>query len=470
MVTEIILPVLGETMNEGTIVEWLKQEGDAVGEREALYSIESDKATLEVESPVKGYLRKIMAPKGAVVPVLSVVAFVTSTPDEALAGAAGTPATTPAQAAGAAAAADLGVGGPNAAATTPAQEPAPAHAGGRIFASPRARKLAADKAVDLAAVTGSGPGGRIVERDVLAYLESAPKVTPVARRLAEQAGLDLRALQATGAGGRISKGDVERAVAAPAAPVAVAAAVAAPVAPAAPAGPAAVASEVPMSGVRAVIARRMHDSSQITAPVTLTTEVDATALVGLREDLKAKLAQALGFNLGYNELLIKVVAYALREFPYMNARLDEAAGVIKQLSEIHVALAVDTERGLLVPVIRNADRKGVAEIGKDIRNLVEKARTGKAAPDELSGSTFTISNLGMHEIDAFTPIINLPEAAILGVGRIKARAVVVDGQIVVRQMLWLSLTHDHRIVDGAPAARFLQRVKGLIEAPYLLLA
>jgi len=225
-----------------------------------------------------------------------------------------------------------------------------------------------------------------------------------------------------------------------------------------------------MSGIRAVIARRMHDSHQITAPVTLTTEVDATALVALREELKTKLAQMLGFNIGYNELIIKVVAHALREFAYMNARLDETAGVIRQLGDVHVALAVDTERGLLVPVIRNADRKGIAEIGKEVRDLAEKARTGKAAPDELSGSTFTISNLGMYEIDAFTPIINLPEVAILGVGRIKPQAVVVNGQVVVRQMLWLSLTHDHRLVDGAPAARFLQRVKQLIESPYLLLA
>ena len=234
------------------------------------------------------------------------------------------------------------------------------------------------------------------------------------------------------------------------------------------------AGELPMSGVRAVIARRMYESHQLTAPVTLTTEVDATAFVALREQLKSNLAKQLGFNVGYNDLMIKVAARALRELPYMNARLNSPGGptegVIQQLKDVHVALAVDTERGLLVPVIRDADRKGIAEIAQDVRGLVERARAGTASPDELSGSTFTITNLGMHEIDAFTPIINLPEAAILGVGRIKAQPVVVDGQVVVRQMMWLSLTFDHRLVDGAPAARFLQRISQYIESPYLLLA
>ena len=220
----------------------------------------------------------------------------------------------------------------------------------------------------------------------------------------------------------------------------------------------------------------MYGSHQTTAPVTLTTEADATDLVALRELLKASLADELGFNIGYNDLLIKIAARALREFPYMNARLDSpdpsdpTAGVIRQLGGIHVALAVDTERGLLVPVIRDADRKGIAEIGRDVRSVVERARAGTAQPDELSGSTFTITNLGMHEIDAFSPLINLPEAAILGVGRIKPRAVVVDGEVRVRKTMWLSLTFDHRLVDGAPAARFLQRIKHLVEEPFLLLA
>jgi len=401
MITEVILPVLGETMNEGTIVEWLKKEGDAVERGEVLFMVETDKATLEMEAPAQGFLRQIVVPTGQTVPVLTVVGLITSTMDEPLEGAE-----------------EQGGRGAGESTSAPPLPRTPA----RIFASPRARRLAREKGVDLTMVAGSGPDGRIVERDVVAYLETlvlAPPLSPT-----------------------------------PPVPPALAEAVEA-------------IAEVPLTGVRAVIARRMGESHQTTAPVTLTTEADATAFVELRERLKAGLAAELGFDIGYNDLLIRLVAHALRQFPYMNARLD--GETIRHLREIHIALAVDTDRGLLAPVIRNADRKGVAEIAREVRGLAERARAGKALPDEVSGSTFTITNLGMHEIDAFTPIINLPEAAILGVGCIKARPAVVEGELCVRQTMWLSLTFDHRLVDGAPAARFLQRIKQLIENPYLLL-
>ena len=451
MVTEVILPVLGETMNEGTIVEWLKREGEPVQRGEVLFTLESDKATLEVEAPATGFLRKILAPPGQKVPVLTVIGLISKTADEDIS------------------AHEVGAGlRPAPAAPTPSEPETLEPTAGRLFVSPRARKLAREKGVDLAQVTGSGPNGRIVEEDVIAFLEAQPKVTPVAQRLAEQAGLDLRTVQGTGPGGRITKEDVERALAqfqVPGfrLPVAEAAA-------AVTAEPETLKPETlqPLSGVRAVIARRMAESHQTTAPVTLTAEVDATAFVELRERLKESLAASLGFNIGYNDLLIKLAARALREFPYMNVRQEE--GGIRPLQDVHVALAVDTDRGLLVPVIRHADRKGVSEIARELRELVARAREGKALPDELTGSTFTITNLGMHEIDGFTPIINLPEVAILGVGRIKARPAVVDGEICVRQTMWLSLTFDHRLVDGAPAARFLQRIKQLVEEPYLLLS
>jgi pyruvate dehydrogenase E2 component (dihydrolipoamide acetyltransferase) len=223
-----------------------------------------------------------------------------------------------------------------------------------------------------------------------------------------------------------------------------------------------------MSGVRAVIAERMHESHQVTAPLTLTMETDATEFVALRERLKARMADELGFNIGYNDLLIKLVAHALRKFPYMNARLEEDK--IHHLGPVHVALAVDTPRGLLVPFVRDADQKSLSEVAQEVRGLIQRAREGKSVPDELSGSTFTITNLGMFEVDAFTPLINLPEAAIMGVGRIKDRPAVVDGELCVRKLMWMSLTLDHRLVDGAPAARFLQYIKNLIEDPYLWLA
>jgi len=478
MVTEVILPKLGQTMEEGAIVEWMKQVGDAVKRGDVLFTVESDKATLEVEAAARGFLRRILVQAGETVPVLSAVALLTKTADEDISGYQAGMAAAPA-----AVAEEPTPATATAPASIPVSEPeAEAAAGaGRIFASPRARKLAREKGVELALVSGSGPGGRIVEQDVAAYLEAAPKATPVARRLAEQAGLDLRTLAGTGPGGRITKEDVEAALApqpsvtvppmvSPVEPPVVSPVEPAVVSPApvAQLRPAELLSELPMSGVRAVIARRMAESHQTTAPVTLTTEVDATRLVEAREWLKASLADELGFNVGYNDLLVIVAARVLREFPYMNARL--AGDVIQQLDEVHVALAVDTDRGLLVPVIRDADHKRLAQVASELREVVGRAREGKALPDELSGSTFTITNLGMHEIDAFTPIINLPEVAILGVGRIKPRPAVFNGEITIRQMMWLSLTFDHRLVDGAPAARFLQRIKQLVEEPYLLLS
>lgn len=462
MVHEVILPQLGQTMKEGTIVEWLRQEGDSVKRGEVLFTVESDKATLEVESPTRGFLRKILVPMGEIVPVLTVVALITRTADEnisAYESKFSVPGSRLQVAEGVA---------PMSPEPETVKPETPKPTTGRIFSSPRARKLAREKGVDLALVTGTGPNGRIAQRDVVTYLRAVPKATPVARRMAEQAGLNLCVVQGTGPGGRITKTDVEQTLTTfqvPGSRLQVAK-VEASTTP----EPEILKPETlqPMTGVRAVIARRMYEGHNVTAPVTLTIEVDATAFVELRERLKAGLADELGFGLGYNDLLIKLVAHALRKFPYMNVMLE--GETIRHLDEVHVALAVDTERGLLVPVIRDADRKELAEIAQVLRNMVERAQIGKALPDELSGSTFTITNLGMHEIDAFTPIINLPEAAILGVGRIKARPAVVNGEICVRQVMWLSLTFDHRLVDGAPAARFLQYIKNLIEEPYLWFA
>jgi pyruvate dehydrogenase E2 component (dihydrolipoamide acetyltransferase) len=224
-----------------------------------------------------------------------------------------------------------------------------------------------------------------------------------------------------------------------------------------------------MTGLRRIIAERMAASDAATARVTLVTEADATSFVEGREQLKATVAEEWGFAPGYNDLLGLIVARALREFPYMNARLGDDGQSIERLPHVNLGMAVDTERGLLVPVIRGADQMGLRAFGTEFRALVERARVGKSLPDDLSGGTFTITSLGTYEIDAFTPIINLPEAAILGVGRIQPKAVVRDGEIVARQMWTLSLVFDHRLVDGAPAARFLQRIKQLVENPFLLL-
>ncbi|HSJ53409.1 MAG TPA: dihydrolipoamide acetyltransferase family protein [Anaerolineae bacterium] len=445
MITEIILPKLGQTMEAGAIVEWLKQEGDPVQRGDVLFTVESDKAVLEVEAGVRGFVRKVLVPEGQNVPVLTAVGLITTTADESLEGwqAGGQPAQ-PATSEEA-----LPVPAPGV--------PAPAS---RLVASPRARKAARERGVDLGQLrgSGSGPDGRIVECDVLAWLAARPKVTPVAARTAHHLGMELDAVSGTGPGGRITKGDVLSA---------------APAAAPAPASERS-AERVHVTGLRRIIAERMSASHLATARVTLVTEADATALVEVREQLKASVAEEWGFAPGYSDLMGLIVARALRDLPYLNARLSTEPGGngtdIEQLPTVNLGMAVDTERGLLVPVIRDADQKGLRAFGTEFRALADRARAGKSLPDDLAGGTFTITNLGMYDVDIFTPIINLPEAAILGLGRIQPKPVVRDGQVVVRQMWCLSLSFDHRLVDGAPAARFLQRIKRLVESPYLLVS
>lgn len=450
MPTEIILPKLGQTMEEGVIVEWLKKEGDPVARGDVLFQVESDKAVLEVESKTKGVLLKILVDKGVKVPVLTVVGLIGEPGEEIFSSTGGA------------------VSQPTEAPASPPAEPALATAQpgrtiasaeqdggeGRMFISPRARRLAQERGVDYARLAGSGPGGRIIERDVLALIESQPAATPLARQVAQALGQPLP--QPTTEGARLRVADL----AAPTAPV--------PRPPLVAEAPAAEGALTPLSGLRAVIAERMAHSAQITAAVTLQSVVDATELVALRERLKTALDKELGFSIGYNDLLAVIVTRCLVEFPYMNVRL-EADG-IRQLPEVNLGLAVDSERGLLVSVVHGAQGLRLKDLAVRFRDLVARARAGKALPDELSGGTFTITNLGMVGVDMFTPIINLPECAILGVGRIRPEPAVVDGQVAVRQRMWLSLTFDHRLVDGAPAARFLQGLIRYIEAPYLLLA
>jgi pyruvate dehydrogenase E2 component (dihydrolipoamide acetyltransferase) len=219
---------------------------------------------------------------------------------------------------------------------------------------------------------------------------------------------------------------------------------------------------MPLRSVRAVIAERMAHSATTAAHVTLTAEADATGLV----DLRSQLLQD-GVDAAYNDLFLYILGRALREYPQLNSSLEN--DTIKVWRRIHIGLAVDTDRGLLVPVVRDVDRKGLRQLAEESQSLVERARAGQCTPDELSHGTFTLTNLGMFGVDAFTPLINLPECAILGVGRIKKQPVMVGDQIVGRHMVWLSLTFDHRLVDGGPAARFLQRVVQLVERPHLLM-
>ena len=440
MATTVILPKLGQTMEEGTIVQWLKKEGDTIGRGDVLFQVESDKAVLEVEAKTRGVLRRILVTKGIKIPVLTPVAII-ARPDEDISEALSEQR-------------GVGSAGARPSAATPTRAgsvpPGPSWESdrGRIFSSPRARRLAAEKGVDLSLVVGSGPNGRIVEKDVLFFLEAQPPATPLARKVAVELGVPLTQVPTTGA--RVTADDVRATAQVPVTP------------------PAAEVEIVPLSGVRAVIADRMTTSAHTTAAVTLQSVVDATELVALRNKLKTALADELGFNVGYNDLLAVIVARCLAEFPYMNVRLEESG--VRRLKEVNLGMAVDSDRGLLVPVIRNADRLTIKEFAVKFRELVARAREGKALHDDLTGGTFTITNLGMFGVDAFTPIIRLPECAILGVGRIHPEAAIVDGEVVVRQRMWLSLTFDHRLVDGGPAARFLQGITRYVEEPYLLLA
>lgn len=446
MAVKVVMPKLGLTMTQGQLVNWLVADGAPVRKGQPIFTIETDKATIEAEAPADGIL-VTSVPAGTTVPVNGLVGYVLA-PGESV------PGTPPA----------LSV-----------STPAPGTV--EKLASPAARRRARELGIDLNQVTGSGEAGRITLEDVESYAATVPDVTPangvepeplraspMARRLAREAGLDLSHIQGSGEGGRITREDVEQAIAQrDSGSLPVLPATETPREPAAEAG-----QLIPISGVRAVVASRMHASRQQTAAVTITTEVDATALVELRNQLNEQLAEQLGFRIGYNEILMYITARALREFPYMNARQEGEA--IRLLPEVHVGLAVDTQRGLLVPVVRDADRKSIVSIARQLRQTVERAVAGKSLPDELSGSTFTLTNLGMFGIDAFTPIINPPELAILGIGRIEQKPAAYRGQLALRYRLALSLTFDHRLVDGAPAARFLQRIASWIEQPFLMLA
>ena len=470
MAVEIVLPRLGWTMEEGTFVEWLKKDGDEVKPGDLIYVVESDKTTAEVENFDTGILRIVPngPAAGARIPVGYLLAYVAK-PGEVLpfeSGAAPKAAEAAAVAAApaAVAAAPVAVASANGA-TAAGKTPA---------ISPRARKVAGQLGVDWSGLKGSGSTGRIVERDVraaaaaaAAAIAAAPKVnaTPVATRAAADLGVDLAALAATMPGKRIERADVERYAAerAEKAPVQEQARPAAGAASAASG-----ASRKPMSSTRKLIAERMTTTLRTVAPVTLTTEVDATELVKLRESLKADAANSGGEVPSYNDLLAKIAATALAAHPQINARI-EGDEIVTEASA-HIGIAVDTDRGLLVVVVRDAQDKTVRQIAQASKELIARAKDGKATMNDLRGSTFSITNLGVYDIDAFTPIINAPECAILGVGRIVAKPVIVKDKVKARKMLALSLTFDHRLVDGAPAARFLQRIKQLIETPYLWLA
>jgi pyruvate dehydrogenase E2 component (dihydrolipoamide acetyltransferase) len=431
---QVVMPRLGLTMTEAKILDWLKPEGSWVEKGEVLFVIENEKATLDIEAPASGYLR-IQAPGGTTVPILQPVALLDGGGEFSDVNQAATLKTKTVSRKG----------------ITTAVMPAVTNSADRnqISASPRARVEAHKLGVDLTELIGSGMRGMVVLEDVRKVAATRPTVhaSPVARRLAAHAGVDLQQMSGSGPRGQVMRGDVEKQMTG------------------------GVKTALPLEirslgGLRGVIAERLTQGWRERPQVTLTTDADASNLVAARQQLNTELADR-GIKISLNALLVKIAARALQEFPYMNVRLTQQG--LQVLPEINVGIAVDTDRGLLVPVVREASQKSLFELNTQLHTLVDRALKGSSLPDDLNGGTFTITNLGMYEIDAFTPIINPPECAILGVGRIITKPVGVDGQIVLRDQMALSLSFDHRLVDGAPAARFLQRIKQLIERPMVLL-
>ncbi|WP_028241008.1 pyruvate dehydrogenase complex dihydrolipoamide acetyltransferase [Stutzerimonas azotifigens] len=435
MASEILMPSLAAGMEQATLVRWLKQEGDPVSQGEVIAEIETDKAVMEMEAQADGSLGRILVPAGSEeVRVGTPIAILLGAGEDAsglashsAAGQAVRPDATEAPAVPtpepdptAPASAQLNEPLTQAPAPAPMRAAAQDDEGERLFASPLARRMAWQQGVDLAGINGSGPHGRIVKLDVERAAAGAPG--PVA-----QPADPVMAPDAT---------SVER---------------------------------IAHSGMRRTIARRLTEAKQQLPHFYLTLDVQMDALLALRTQLNAKAAQATpAYRLSVNDFIVFAVARALRRVPEVNASWGEEA--ITRYRDVDVCVAVATEAGLITPVIREADRKGLAEIAGEMRVLAEKARAGRLQPKEYQGGGFTISNLGMYGIREFAAIINPPQAAILAVGAVEKRAIVRDDQLAVGSMMTLTLSADHRVVDGAVGARFMAELKSLLEEPLNLLA
>jgi pyruvate dehydrogenase E2 component (dihydrolipoamide acetyltransferase) len=395
---DILAPPLSQTMETVILIQWEKHFGDSVTKGEALFVVETDKATLEIESPASGFLGEILAEPGSEVMVGSKIGTILAKEEIELSHKRETtaegaqiqsrPETKPAK-------------------SVSLNNALKAERKNRVFASPRARRLARLKKMDLSLIQATGPRNMVIEQDIIAFLDqkkTEPKDTLPARNVA-------------------------------------------------------------LTNIRKTISRRMLESHQTTAPVTLTREVDATELKRLR-DLILQEPDSKEVRPSYTDLLISIVAHCLVRHPNLNGTFD--GETFELVEEVHMGLAVDTKHGLLVPVIRSAQKKGIRELAIERKVLVERTLSDKITPEELLGGTFTITNLGTFGIDAFTPIINRPQIAILGVGRIHPAPGVINNEIVIRELMYLSLTFDHRVVDGGPAARFLGEIVRLIEIPNLI--
>ena len=446
MAHEVIMPKWGLTMKEGMIASWLKAEGDTVTEGEPLLEIETDKLTNSVECPASGVLAQIIVTEGTVAEVKTVLAIIAA-PGETIENVAG--------------------GSPQQTTPTPEAEPsgtatagsAPERDGKVVPAMPAARRLAKELGIDLATVTGTGPGGKIVMKDVQAAAD-APfegiNASPKTIEFARQKGIDLKLVTGTGEDGRITKADILRAMN--------------PVAEQQPA-PAQPASGndtiVPMEGVRKLIADNMQGSLNSAAQLTVFVELDVTELVRFRTTLQDKNKRDKEYRISYNDIISYATCRALKRHPIMNSTMQEDG--IHLHEHVNLGIAVALKDGLIVPNVKEADTFTLEELKGRVRDVASRARNGGLDMDEISGGTFTISNVSMLGVDGFTPILNPPETGILGIGRIVEKPGVRNGEIQICQMMTLSLTFNHMTTDGAPAMTFLRDLGDMLENPALMI-
>jgi pyruvate dehydrogenase E2 component (dihydrolipoamide acetyltransferase) len=436
------MPKMGQSVEECVIVKWRCKDGDKVKKGDILFEIETEKAVLEVESFYEGTLLKVLVSQGQAAPVGATVAFI-GQPGEPIPSVTATAAPAPAPAPVVSApAASAPVAKPVTVAAAPAISapapvmapvPAPATAPSRLFISPRARALVEHSAINAARIKGSGPNGRIVEKDVQGYLDAhnyaSLRISPAAKALAIKEKIDVLSVTASGDGGRVMVGDVERSL-----------------------------KERPkaMSKMRQIIAQRLTQSVITSPHFFVTVEVDMTDLLEFRKELKQK-------NLQYSvtDFILEAVVLSLMESPGVNSSTDGKSAWWH--SSVHLGMAASIADGLVVPVIRNAEKLSLKELHDTAADLAARARDGKLMPDEMSGSTFTVSNMGMLNVENFTAIINPGEGAILAVSSTNEKPVVRKGQIVVRSIMKITLSSDHRLIDGAVAARFANAIKTKLE-------
>ena len=470
MAKTLALPALGNSMEEGTITRWFKAEGEAVAKGETLYEVMTDKVNMEVEAPEAGVLRKILAAVDETIPVNASVAILGTAEEDisALLGKA-----PPAPNSGVARVEEAGEEA--ASALSPGSIPAPPELGaggasvdGRVFASPRARRQADECGLDITRLAGRGTGvdGRVVEADVIAFSgeeqarkkeaeKAAPRVSPLAQRVASEHGVSVEGVQGTGHGGKVTQEDVKRA--------------ALPQPPTPQTPPPMGATVFTLRGMRKMVADAVTRSAQTAPHVTLTLPVDMSEATRFRAQVLPAIEKTLGVRVSFTDIIAKAAARALADHPYLNSTLVKDEITLHPSVHLGIAVSLGAD-GLIVPVVKDAQAKSLGEFSRSLKDLAARAKSGTLTTDEVSGGTFSLTNLGTFGVTQFTPIIVPPQTAILGVCAITDTVVAVNGSPAVRPMMNLCLSFDHRVVDGAPAAAFLAQLKETLEQPYLMFA